>query len=142
MGQKKDMVQKTSILSPFKQNHSRQVPSCMDLSGFGGAQKEMNRTHFPKNPSHLVPNRSSPPNLRQARQLRQLRQLRQQTDRRCRLIGPHAIIADYRPYTYTRTPPTFSYTHQPPKPCTPPPQYATNIARKSVTPRKPRGKPQ
>ena len=43
VGQKKDMVQKASVLSPFKQNHPRQVPSCMDLSGFGGAQKEMNQ---------------------------------------------------------------------------------------------------
>ena len=43
MGQKKDMVQKASVLSPFKQNHPRQVPSCMDLSGFGGAQKELNQ---------------------------------------------------------------------------------------------------
>jgi hypothetical protein len=43
MGQKKAMVQKASVLSPFKQNHSKQVPSCMELSGFGGAQKEMNQ---------------------------------------------------------------------------------------------------
>src|SRR2546426_8937838 len=28
MGQKKDMVQKASALSPFKQNHPRHVPSC------------------------------------------------------------------------------------------------------------------
>jgi hypothetical protein len=39
MGQKKAMVQKASALSPFKQNHPRQVPTCVDLSGFGGAKK-------------------------------------------------------------------------------------------------------
>src|SRR6266700_327070 len=50
-----------------------------------------NRTHFPTNPSHLVQNHPSPPNLHQ------LRQPRQPTDRRCRFIAHTADLSARTP---------------------------------------------
>jgi hypothetical protein len=65
MGQKKNIAQKASVLSLFKQNHPRQVPSCMELSGFGGAQKELNQREGSEKQRHplKIPWIATPPHL-------------------------------------------------------------------------------
>src|SRR6266487_2318949 len=124
------------------------------------------RTHFPKNLSHLVQNpprpqirdncdncdnrdnkptvgadlSRTPPIYRPARHHHHHRSA-VGADLSCTRFIVHPVHRAQRRFIgppLTLAPPTLSYTHQPPKPCTPPPQYATNIARKSVTPKKPR----